>query len=72
LELDTRTRVESLSRGLSDDERGHLKAIASGQFGSVDRSVLERFMELNLIRHSPDGLGITLDGIRVVALWQRR
>jgi len=28
-------------------------------------------MELNLIKHTPDGLAITLDGIRVVALWHR-
>ena len=45
LELDTRARVESIARGLSDDELRHLEAIASGKFA------------LNLIKHGPDGLG---------------
>jgi len=71
MELDTRARVQSLSRGLSADERRHLEAIASGKLESVDKIVLEKFMSFNLIQHTPDGLGITLDGIRVVALWQR-
>ncbi len=71
MELDTRARVESIARGLPDDELRHLEAIASGKFGSVDKNVLEKFMGFNLIKHSPDGLGITLDGIRVVALWHR-
>jgi len=46
-------------------------AIASGKFESVNKIVLEKFMGLDLIKHGPDGLGITLDGIRVVALWYR-
>jgi len=71
MELDTRTRVQSMSRGLSADERRHLEAIASGKLESVNKNVLEKFMSFNLIKHNPDGLGITLDGIRVVALWQR-
>ena len=71
LELNTRARVESIARGLSDDELRHLEAIASGKFGTVNNTVLERFMALNLIKHGPDGLGITLDGIRVVAVWHR-
>ena len=71
LELNTRARVESIARGLSDDELRHLEAIASGKFGTVNKTVLERFMALNLIKHGPDGLGITLDGIRVVAVWHR-
>lgn len=71
LELDTRARVQSISRGLSADEGRHLVAIASGNCESVDKIVLEKFMGLNLIEHGPDGLGITLDGIRVVAMWYR-
>ena len=71
MELDARARVQSMSRGLSADERRHLEAIASGKLESVNKNVLEKFMSFNLIEHNPDGLGITLDGIRVVALWQR-
>jgi len=71
MELDARARVQSMSRGLSEDELRHLEAIASGKFGTVNKTVLERFMALNLIKHGPDGLGITLDGIRVVAAWHR-
>jgi hypothetical protein len=63
--------VESISRGLSANEGRHLETIASGKFESVDKMVLEKFMALNLIKHGPAGLGITLDGIRVVALWYR-
>jgi hypothetical protein len=71
MELDARARVQSMSRGLSADERRHLETIASGKLESVNKNVLEKFMSLNLIEHNPDGLGITLDGIRVVALWYR-
>jgi len=72
LELDARARVESISRGLSEAERGCLVAIASGKFESVNKIVLEKFMGLDLIKHGPDGLGITLDGIRVVAFGTAR
>ena len=71
MELDTRARVESMARGLSDNELRHLEAIASGKFTAVDNLVLEKFMGFNLIKHGADGLGITLDGIRVVARWHR-
>ena len=47
-------------------------AIASGKFESVNKIVLEKFMGLDLIKHGPDGLGITLDGIRVVAFGTAR
>ena len=48
-----------------------MEAIASGKFAAVDNLVLEKFMGFNLIKHGADGLGITLDGIRVVARWYR-
>ena len=49
MELDARARVQSMSRGLSADERRHLEAIASGKLESVNKNVIEKFMSLKLI-----------------------
>ena len=65
-----RDRVQ-LFLALTRAERNALKAVSSGQAGTVGLAQLGKLRSLVLIHHDPRGIELTADGSAVVTLIDR-